>query len=141
MTCRCADGENATLSEFEEVLKAMKMSSLIPLAPRIFDLFDNNRDGTVDMREILCGFSSLKNSKGDDALRLCFQVQNSFMSGKKSTISHFLNSSSPKLTELKVFLFSNHDQMYDTDGSGCISKEEVASMLRVISLPYSLFKQ
>lgn len=50
------------------------MSSLIPLAPRIFDLFDNNRDGTVDMREILCGFSSLKNSKGDDALRLCFQV-------------------------------------------------------------------
>ena len=50
------------------------MPSLIPLASRIFDLFDNNRDGTVDMREILCGFSSLKNSKGDDALRLCFQV-------------------------------------------------------------------
>ncbi|KAL6176287.1 hypothetical protein ACLB2K_052921 [Fragaria x ananassa] len=67
-------GDNATLSEFEEVLKAMKMSSLVPLAPRIFDLFDNNRDGTVDMREILCGFSSLKNSQGDDALRLCFQA-------------------------------------------------------------------
>lgn len=91
----CADGENATLSEFEEVLKALKMSSLIPLAPRIFDLFDNNRDGTVDMREILCGFSSLRNSQGDDALRLCFQ-------------------------------------MYDTDGSGCISKDEVASMLRAL---------
>ncbi|KAL8134805.1 calcium and calcium/calmodulin-dependent serine/threonine-protein kinase-like [Apium graveolens] len=91
----CADGENATLSEFEEVLKAMKMSSLIPLAPRIFDLFDNNRDGTVDMREIVCGFSSLRNSQGDDALRLCFQ-------------------------------------MYDTDGSGCISKDEVASMLRAL---------
>lgn len=72
---RCAKGDNATLSEFEEVLKAMKMSSLIPLAPRIFDLFDNNRDGTVDMREILCGFSSLRNSQGDAALRLCFQVQ------------------------------------------------------------------
>lgn len=52
----------------------MNMSSLVPLAPRIFDLFDNNRDGTVDMREILCGFSSLRNSRGDDALRLCFQV-------------------------------------------------------------------
>lgn len=91
----CSDGENATLSEFEEVLKALKMSSLIPLAPRIFDLFDNNRDGTVDMREILCGFSSLRNSQGDDALRLCFQ-------------------------------------MYDTDGSGCISKDEVASMLRAL---------
>ncbi|KAK9283848.1 hypothetical protein L1049_012102 [Liquidambar formosana] len=91
----CAKGDNATLSEFEEVLKAMKMSSLIPLAPRIFDLFDNNRDGTVDMREILCGFSSLKNSQGEDALRLCFQ-------------------------------------MYDTDRSGCITKEEVASMLRAL---------
>ncbi|OAY39051.1 calcium and calcium/calmodulin-dependent serine/threonine-protein kinase [Manihot esculenta] len=91
----CAKGDNATLSEFEEVLKAMKMSSLIPLAPRIFDLFDNNRDGTVDMREILCGFSSLRNSQGDAALRLCFQ-------------------------------------MYDTDRSGCITKEEVASLLRAL---------
>ncbi|GJM88930.1 hypothetical protein PR202_ga05512 [Eleusine coracana subsp. coracana] len=91
----CADGENATLAEFEEVLKAMKMDSLIPLAPRVFDLFDNNRDGTVDMREILCGLSSLRNSRGDDALRLCFQ-------------------------------------MYDADRSGCISKEELASMLRAL---------
>ncbi|KAJ7949452.1 putative Calcium-dependent protein kinase [Quillaja saponaria] len=90
----CA-GDNATLYEFEKVLKAMDMSSLIPLAPRIFDLFDNNRDGTVDMREILCGFSSLRKSQGDDALRLCFQ-------------------------------------MYDTDRSGCITKEEVASMLRAL---------
>ncbi|KAI5578121.1 hypothetical protein POPTR_008G011541v4 [Populus trichocarpa] len=73
-TKKCAKGDNATLSEFEEVLKAMNMSSLIPMAPRIFDLFDNNRDGTVDMREILCGFSSLRNSRGDDALRLCFQA-------------------------------------------------------------------
>ena len=74
MNYRCVKGDNATLGEFEEVLKAMKLSSLMPLAGRIFDLFDNNRDGTVDMREIICGFSSLKNSKGDDALRLCFQV-------------------------------------------------------------------
>ncbi|XP_058079570.1 calcium and calcium/calmodulin-dependent serine/threonine-protein kinase-like [Magnolia sinica] len=91
----CANGDNATLSEFEQVLKAMNMSSLLPLAPRVFDLFDNNRDGTVDMREILCGFSSLRNSHGDDALQLCFQ-------------------------------------MYDTDRSGCITKEEVASMLRAL---------
>lgn len=91
----CKNGENATLSEFEDVLKAMEMSSLVPLAERIFDLFDNNRDGTVDMREIVGGFSSLKYSQGDDALRLCFQ-------------------------------------MYDADRSGCISKEEVASMFRAL---------
>lgn len=62
------------MSEFEEVLKAMKMTSLVPIASRIFGLFDDNRDGTVDMREILCGLSSLKNSKGDEALQLCFKV-------------------------------------------------------------------
>ncbi|XP_062077353.1 calcium and calcium/calmodulin-dependent serine/threonine-protein kinase-like isoform X2 [Humulus lupulus] len=70
----CANGDNATLSEFEEVLKAMNMSSLVPMASRIFDLFDDNRDGTVDMREILCGFSSLKKTQGDEALHLCFQA-------------------------------------------------------------------
>ncbi|OMP07660.1 hypothetical protein COLO4_07153 [Corchorus olitorius] len=91
----CAQGDNATLPEFEQVLKAMNMSSLLPLATRIFDLFDSNRDGSVDMREIVCGFSTLRNSKGDDALRLCFE-------------------------------------MYDTDRSGCITKEEVASMLRAL---------
>ena len=68
------------MAEFEEVLRAMKMDSLIPLAPRVFDLFDNNRDGTVDMRELLCGLSNLKNSRGDDALQLCFQVTYIFFS-------------------------------------------------------------
>ncbi|KAK9170618.1 hypothetical protein Syun_002758 [Stephania yunnanensis] len=95
----CANGDNATLPEFEEVLKAINMNSLLPFAPRIFDLFDNNRDGTVDMRELLCGLSSIKNSQGDDALQLCFQ-------------------------------------MYDADRSGCISKEEVASMLRALPEDY-----
>jgi Ca2+-binding EF-hand superfamily protein len=52
----------------------MKLESLVPLALCVFDLFDNNGDGTVDMREILCRLSSLRNSCGDDALRLCFQV-------------------------------------------------------------------
>lgn len=64
----------------------MNMSSLVPLAPRIFDLFDDNRDGTVDMREILCGFSSLRKSQGDDALRLCFQVHTQTQTGR---ITHF----------------------------------------------------
>ncbi|XP_058078508.1 calcium and calcium/calmodulin-dependent serine/threonine-protein kinase-like [Magnolia sinica] len=73
----CANRDTATLSEFERVLKAINMSSLLPLAPRVFDLFDNNRDGTVDMTEILCG-------------------------------------------------------MYDRVRSGCIMKEEVASMLRAL---------
>jgi hypothetical protein len=31
-----------------EVLKAMKMDSLIPLVARVFNLFDNNRDGSAN---------------------------------------------------------------------------------------------
>ncbi|PKA51190.1 Calcium and calcium/calmodulin-dependent serine/threonine-protein kinase [Apostasia shenzhenica] len=77
----CLDRDNATLAEFVLVLKAINMESLIPLAPRVFDIFDNNRDGTVDMREILCGLSSLRNSRGDDALKLCFQMYDVDRSG------------------------------------------------------------
>lgn len=73
----------------------MNMSSLLPLAPRIFDLFDDNRDGTVDMREILCGFSSLRNSRGDDALRLCFLVRiqlQKYTIGTMQTYTTFLEN-------------------------------------------------
>nr|ADV78070.1 calcium- and calmodulin-dependent protein kinase [Phaeoceros laevis] len=93
------NGVGVALKEFEEVLRAMNMVRLVPLAPRIFELFDNNRDGSVDMREIICGFSSLKTSHGDEALQLCFQ-------------------------------------MYDTDGSGFISRDELAAMLRALPEVY-----
>lgn len=116
----------------------MKMSSLIPLAPRIFDLFDNNHDGTVDMREILCGFSSLRNSQGDDALRLCFQVRDLSSPEKPATFFQLIITSRIEIDNLnadsKLSFF--HSQMYDTDGSGCISKDEVASMLRVNYLSF-----
>lgn len=124
--CRCADGDNATLPEFEEVLKAMKMDSLIPLAPRVFDLFDNNRDGTVDMRELLCGLSSLKNSQGDEALQICFQVLI-----HQHQLNPLIIQKKKKVQSLNLVLLVF--QMYDTDRSGSISKEELASMLRVSS--------
>ncbi|KAG6541987.1 hypothetical protein Mapa_016624 [Marchantia paleacea] len=93
------NGASVTVSEFKDVLKAMNLASLVPLAQRIFDLFDGNKDGCVDMREIIVGFSSLKKSHGDEALRLCFQL-------------------------------------YDTDRSGFISREELASMLRALPEEY-----
>lgn len=52
----------------------MNMSGLVPLAPRIFELFDYNHDGWVDLRELICGFSLLRTSQAEEALRLCFQV-------------------------------------------------------------------
>jgi Ca2+-binding EF-hand superfamily protein len=95
----CTNGENATLAKFEQVLKAMKLEALSPLAPRVFDLFDNNRDDTVDVRDVLCGLSSLRNFHGDEALQLC-------------------------------------SQMYNVDRFGCISKDELASMLRALLEKY-----
>nr|ADV78065.1 calcium- and calmodulin-dependent protein kinase [Pellia epiphylla] len=94
-----SNGASVTVSEFQEVLKAMKLGALLPLAQRIFDLFDDNKDGCVDMREVVVGFSSLKRTHGDEALQLCFQL-------------------------------------YDTDRSGYISRDELASMLRALPEEY-----
>eukprot|EP00850_Spirogloea_muscicola_P002203 SM000008S22292 [mRNA] locus=s8:906225:908940:+ [translate_table: standard] len=68
------DGTSLTLPAFQQVLQGMQMGSLTPIAHRIFDIFDANSDGTVDMREIVCGFASLKKSEGEEALKFCFKM-------------------------------------------------------------------
>ncbi|CAK9143052.1 unnamed protein product [Ilex paraguariensis] len=136
----CADGENATLSEFEEVLKAMNMSSLIPLASRIFDMFDNNRDGTVDMREILCGFSSLKNSQGDDALRMCFQMYDTDRSGciSKEEVASMLSALPDEYLPMDITEPGKLDEIFDrmdANSDGKVTFDEFkAAMLRDSSL-------
>lgn len=77
----CSNGASATLSEFQDVLRAMEFRALLPLAPRIFQLFDNDGSGTVDMREIVGGFSSLRKCRGDEALKMCFQMYDTDGSG------------------------------------------------------------
>lgn len=53
----------------------MKLQGLVPLAPRIFTLFDYNHDGWVDLREVVCGFTALlRSAHEEDAVRLCFKV-------------------------------------------------------------------
>lgn len=56
------------------MLTSMSMASLVPLAQRIFEHFDTDGNGEVDMREIVCGFTTLRKNNGDDALKLCFKV-------------------------------------------------------------------
>lgn len=72
--CSSSNGQTATLEEFEKVLAAMKLESLVPLAPRIFKLFDFNHDGCIDLREVICGFTALLRSEREDVIRLCFKV-------------------------------------------------------------------
>lgn len=57
------------------VLQAINLDGLVPLAPRIFELFDYNHDGWIDLREVVCGFSLLRTSRDEDALQLCFKVR------------------------------------------------------------------
>lgn len=53
----------------------MKLQDLVPLAPRIFKLFDYNHDGWIDLREVICGFTALlREADKEDKVRLCFKV-------------------------------------------------------------------
>ena len=72
--CSSQNGTSVTLPEFEQVLRAMKMGSLVPIAVRVFNVFDNDKNGCVDMREIVCGLTSLRKTQGEEALRMCFRV-------------------------------------------------------------------
>jgi calcium-dependent protein kinase len=55
-------------------LHSINLDGLVPLAPRIFELFDYNHDGWIDLREVVCGFSLMRTSRADDALQFCFKV-------------------------------------------------------------------
>lgn len=55
-------------------------------------------------------------------------------------VSYNLDEKEPRhKTELMIPLSLFGQQMYDTDRSGCITKEEVASMLRVMPLNFFHF--
>ena len=56
---------------FQQVMSALGFGRL-PL-PRVFDVFDNDGDGHVDYRELVLGVSMLK-QRGDDAIKLCFDL-------------------------------------------------------------------
>ena len=113
---RSSNGVSVTLGEFEDVLRSMSMASLVPVAHRIFEHFDGDKNGSVDMREIVCGFSSLR-KKGEEALKLCFQVRPHLGIVCHPRSSHSLH--------YRVW------QMYDADNSGYVSREEMHNMLKV----------
>ncbi|CAI5468936.1 unnamed protein product [Closterium sp. Yama58-4] len=76
-----SSGTSVTVAEFEDVLRAMGMGSLVPMARRVFEVFDSDKNGSVDMREIVCGLAAFRKSQGDDALRLCFKMYDADDSG------------------------------------------------------------
>jgi calcium-dependent protein kinase len=57
--------------EFEKVMGELGFGGL-PL-DRMWELFDVDGNGGVDLREVLCGLATLRNG-GEEALRLCFDI-------------------------------------------------------------------
>ncbi|KAJ4977681.1 hypothetical protein NE237_008461 [Protea cynaroides] len=136
----CSNGVNATLPEFRKVITAMNMSTLLPLAPRIFDIFDSNHDGTVDMRDILCGFSAIRNSQGDDAFRLCFQMYDIDKSGciTKDKVASLLRALPEDCLPADITEPGKLDEIFDgmdENSDGKVTFEEFkAAMIRDGSL-------
>jgi len=52
--CRSANGWSVTLPEFQEVLKAMSMGSLVPVSPRVFELTSSILCVAFSDNTILC---------------------------------------------------------------------------------------
>mmetsp|Transcript_19481 Transcript_19481/g.74760 ORF Transcript_19481/g.74760 Transcript_19481/m.74760 type:complete len:290 (-) Transcript_19481:79-948(-) len=82
--------------EFQRALQRLEDFGLplyadLPMGLRLFDLFDKNEDGVVDVKEFIAGFSVLCKGTDEDKLDLTFQV-------------------------------------FDKDGSGYITQEELLDM-------------
>ncbi|KAA0162810.1 hypothetical protein FNF31_03074 [Cafeteria roenbergensis] len=68
----------ADRSQFERVMESLGFGGL-PLG-RMWELFDTDESGSVDVREVVAGLATLR-SGGEDALQLCFDVLDADGSG------------------------------------------------------------
>eukprot|EP00516_Mucochytrium_quahogii_P009815 CAMPEP_0203775320 /NCGR_PEP_ID=MMETSP0099_2-20121227/5994_1 /ASSEMBLY_ACC=CAM_ASM_000209 /TAXON_ID=96639 /ORGANISM=" , Strain NY0313808BC1" /LENGTH=504 /DNA_ID=CAMNT_0050673941 /DNA_START=254 /DNA_END=1768 /DNA_ORIENTATION=+ len=117
--------ENNTMDKaaFHATMKRLGFSD-IPI-DRMFELFDQDGDGTVDYKEFLSSLATLRES-GEDALRLCFAVydENNVGSITKPNVMKVLRTvlrgDYMSLVEKLESIFQN----LDTTGDGRISYEE-----------------
>lgn len=123
-----SNGQTATLEEFQKVLCSMKLQGLVPLAPRIFKLFDYNHDGWVDLREVICGFTALLRSAHEEGIRLCFKMYDDDDSGyiSRDELARVLGALPEDylpadISQEKMDEIFEH---FDTDSDGRISYQE-----------------
>lgn len=45
-----------------------------PLVHRLFELFDTNGDGAVDLREFIIGLGAMQSDSGEDRVKMCFKT-------------------------------------------------------------------
>mmetsp|Transcript_27361 Transcript_27361/g.52092 ORF Transcript_27361/g.52092 Transcript_27361/m.52092 type:complete len:502 (-) Transcript_27361:81-1586(-) len=92
--------DGISFEKFQQVLASLNIT--MPNMKRVFQLFDSNKDGTVDMRELICGLTSLREQpttasalNNEETLKFCFDV-------------------------------------YDLNGDGTLSRDEVTHMLKMV---------
>ncbi|KAG0557046.1 hypothetical protein KC19_11G098700 [Ceratodon purpureus] len=124
-----SNGQTATLEEFQKVLCSMKLQGFVPLAPRIFKLFDYNHDGWIDLREVVCGFTSLlRTAHEEDKIRLCFKMYDNDDSGyiSKDELALVLGALPEDYlpTDISTLQMDEIFEHIDTDSDGRISYQE-----------------
>jgi len=73
-----------SLEQFRDVVYDVGLDFPDGLLPQLFEVFDMNRDGRVDFRELVCGLSTLREDKDEAALRFCFDCYDLDGSGSLS---------------------------------------------------------
>ncbi|KAG0609219.1 hypothetical protein M758_8G167300 [Ceratodon purpureus] len=139
-----SNGRTATLEEFQRVLHAINLDVLMPLAPRIFELFDYNHDGWIDLREVICGFSLLRTSRADETLQFCFKMYDNDDSGfiSKDELVQVLGALPDDylpadLSQVKMDELFEH---IDADSDGRISYQEFREALSLQDAILTHFK-
>lgn len=132
-----ANGTSVTQEEFREVLVAMQLESLVPLTANIYALFDGDKNGSVDMREIVLGFSSLRRAQGDveEALKWCFQVYDADKSGaiSREELAAMLRALPSEYLPPDIMEPGKVDEFFDrmdANNDGQISFEEFKTTLQ-----------
>lgn len=61
--------DGISFEKFQQVLASLNIT--MPNMKRVFQLFDSNKDGTVDMRELICGLTSLREQPTTASALVC----------------------------------------------------------------------
>lgn len=80
-------------AEFLEVIGGMR-ESLKEYGSRLFDLYDEDKSGYLDFRELIAWLSVVVNGSFEEKLRLCFDIYDNDKSGylNKSEMDTLLNN-------------------------------------------------
>lgn len=119
---------SADKEQFQAVMTTLGFDSL-PLA-HMWELFDTDGNGSVDVREVLCGLATLRTG-GEAALELCFSLLDADKSGQldqeelRIALTALTSAGSADLTPEQVSGMLEHafDSM-DVNKDGLISLEE-----------------